>query len=1329
MHGQGRPRYPGARQRDRLRYRKYLQTRSRSRWVRACALIAGTVSIFVTLLTGSLSAQETDIRLQVTWGGGAARQWHGVMQVAGGTFSELKYLGLEADAVAAIFLQNNAVQIRPPTARDYDGFEVLVKADLTATLTMELAPTGQPQETSQVEIPLSQLVSDYYYSKLDAQGNQILIHRAGGDTLRVEFERDSLVFAPGEEFQFSVQPHLLGNFASESLRCQLELVESRGGAQVWSQEAEVERRLEGGLAALGPFNITLPDAEGAYEIRIALHRRRFRDTFVPSRPVHQRKLQLVVVATESTSVSDQLWELVDAIDPLGGGWMNWIQQVPKLPLIPDFRQEPVGDRQAEPRDYLDRKLAQLGHGGWQAYPVPIRAIGQPHILDVEYPSDIPQTLGISIVEPNAVGKVVPIGLDSGVNVGRGQWQQAPRLLHHRLLFWPRTNTPFVVLSNRRDHGTAMFGKIQVFAGPVALDSVDVEDGQRSELPGSVSPDAFQSRLIAAYFEKPLFPENFSAPEVADDWSGRSLEDWNTFLAGGNRLVQYLKYTGYNAAVVTIACQGSAIYPSRQLMPNPKYDTGVYFSNGQDPLRKDVLELLFRLFDRAGLRLIPAIQFSSPLPELERMRQQQPGDVTGIDLVDAQGQRWVEQFDAERGSAPYYNPLDPRVQRAMRHVVTEVVDRYSQHPSFAGISLALGPHTYAAFPGADWGRDPVTLQRFHRGRNSNKPQQPEDAKLSPNSREFQNAWLKWRSRELAKFHHTILADIQQRRGNAKLFLLSSNLFANPRIASSLRPTLPNRLNLTEVMLQFGLEAEHYERQPAIVLPRPDRIAAEDNLVTQAVNINLSTNPVADQYFDTVSPAGSVFLHETHPASLPGFDQASPFGKDNTHVLLVPHVPPSAHQNRRRFVHRLALRDEQYLIDGGWMLPLGQEDSLQPLLRTLAHLPAEKFETVQPPTDGLPTQPIVVRRRSTKDETYLYVVNDSPWTVSAEVDLHGPRSYGLTVFGNGTEVETRQMAGEQTWQLELQPYHVVAATVSSQDLKIPAYRATIDRTTYARLRQQVNAIRARAGMLDRPPAVETLLNPGFEIGANEIPGWSFARGAEITIEADPTEHFSGNRALKLASNGPVAWVRSEPIEPPRTGRISVIARLKTEDPTRQPPLQVALEWRQDGKTEYRSWEVGAGRKAQPLGSEWGQQPFLVQFTALPTSGVQDLRIGFDLMGAGTVWVDDVEIYDLWFLPNERDELMIMTALAARSLSKGQVSDCQRILGGYWPQFLRDYVAVDQHRMAALPTSAPTSSHYLPPPQREEDQNNDPPSESSMLDKMKRWPGKVLPFRMKY
>ena len=77
------------------------------------------------------------------------------------------------------------------------------------------------------------------------------------------------------------------------------------------------------------------------------------------------------------------------------------------------------------------------------------------MLEVEYPSDTPQTLGLSIVEPNAAGVPAPIGLDSGVDVDDEPLKDAsPHWAKHRLVFWPRTNAPILVLTNHREQQPA-----------------------------------------------------------------------------------------------------------------------------------------------------------------------------------------------------------------------------------------------------------------------------------------------------------------------------------------------------------------------------------------------------------------------------------------------------------------------------------------------------------------------------------------------------------------------------------------------------------------------------------------------------------------------------------------------------------------------------------------------------------------------------------------------------------------------------------------------------------------------------------------------------------
>src|SRR4030095_5283589 len=250
---------------------------------------------------------------------------------------------------------------------------------------------------------------------------------------------------------------------------------------------------------------------------------------------------------------------------------------------------------------------EISPRGWQAYPLAISTPGSPHVLEVEYPSDVEQTLGISLVEPNSFGHVGPIGLDSGIDVPAATAGHKPQIRRHRLTCWPQTRTPWLLLVNRRTDLPALVGKINVLAGPAELP------------PLKIPQPNFATRTMAAYYDKPLFVENFSATEAVDAASGRSFRDWVTFYSAGQRLMQTLRQGGYNTLVLTVACEGSAIYPSHLFAPTPKYDTGTFFESGQDPVRKDVLELLLRLCDRNGIQLIPAVSFTAPLPELEPIR--------------------------------------------------------------------------------------------------------------------------------------------------------------------------------------------------------------------------------------------------------------------------------------------------------------------------------------------------------------------------------------------------------------------------------------------------------------------------------------------------------------------------------------------------------------------------------------------------------------------------------------------------------------------------------------------------------------------------------------
>ena len=94
------------------------------------------------------------------------------------------------------------------------------------------------------------------------------------------------------------------------------------------------------------------------------------------------------------------------------------------------------------------------------------------------------------------------------------------------------------------------------------------------------------------------------------------------------------------------------------------------------------------------------------------------------------------------------------------------------------------------------------------------------------------------------------------------------------------------------------------------------------------------------------------------------------------------------------------------------------------------------------------------------------------------------------------------------------------------------------------------------------------------------------------------------------------------------------------------------------------VGASAKAP---GEWTRYSFPLDH--LPVEGLSNLRVKFELAGAGEVWIDDVQVFDLAFSEAERKELVKLLSMASLNLDRGQVSDwrsCSTAIGRSfsWP-----------------------------------------------------------------
>jgi len=1294
-------------------------------------LLSACLALFAAFAVQTVRGD--DVRVRIAWGGGENRLWHGSIAVSEGTLSEPRPLGIEADEPGSMWIDGDQpdggsmLRFHQRSPRGYDGVDLRVFAPAAAKLMLRYTAADQPDRSIDIEIPLADLSGEFVERELDQQGNRLLAMRTPGDLLRVGFSRDHLVFAPGEAFHFKVDPRGMPLSPNDKIRVTAKL--SAGKKEYWSRQQEAWADDAASLA----FEESVPGEEGVYDVVItaatsANWSQAVRQPLSWRKTIAERRVQLVVVDPRrppSGPPSGKRAAVLE-IDPANPRWYEKLPklQIPQLQLprarLPKSWRGPLGNGCQRPRSHALGELVELKPNeespdvSWEAYWLPLAHPGRPHILEVEYPSDVPQTVRIGVLEPSADGRLAPLTAGAGFDNPDQIVESSPRIQRYRMVFWPRTSEPLLLIANGRDHSPAVYGKIRV---------LELDERLPAALPG---PFESNRRLLAAYLDRPLLGENFSGEESLDPWSGRCLHDWRTFHESGVRLVEYLQHAGYNGLMLSVLSDGSSIYPSKRLQPTPRYDTGAFFASAQDPVRKDVLEMLLRLFDRENLRLIPTVEFAAPLPELEEVLRRGGAEAEGIAWIGPDGKTWADVRPSRRGLAPYYNLLHPRVQDAMLGVLRELLMRYAHHPSFSGLAVRISAGGYAQLPGPEWGLDDATMARFERDTNIRVPAGGPDRFAQRRAmlaeERHRREWLQWRAAELAKFYRRAAAELASIRPEGRLYLLGADMLDGPALEADLRPSLPRQSTIAAALLRVGIDARRLRDETGrIVLLQPNQILAHADMGRRAAELEIGRMADFDAYFQDFDAAGCFFNHRPSEIQIESFDRKSPFESGNAWIVSQP--TPADAANRRRFVRGLAALDAQVLVDGGWVLPGGDEDALRGLAAAYRALPDVRFQTVGGDRPADASQPAVFRWCAHGGRTYLYAVNDAPFPTSARIHVAADAECRIEELTGRRTIEPLKSEAESgmSWEVDLAPYELVAVRLSDPGARFSNPRAVWPTAIDEQLAVSIRLLGARAAALRNPIPAELVANPDFERPADgdaPIPDWAVTNRSDVEIRLDDSQQRAGRQSVKLASVGPVACLVSRPFAPPATGRLTVAVWLRTSDRSRQPPLRLALEGKLNGRDYYRYAPVGSAagpdRPVVPILADWGQYVF--QVDDLPLEGLASLRVRFDLMGAGEVWIDDVHTFTLAFTKAEMVELSKLIALADVKLQQRQVGDCIRLLEGYWPRFLEANVPLPPEAAAVAASTAPVE------PPRDEKK---PPERSGLLNRVKEMLPETLRF----
>jgi hypothetical protein len=489
---------------------------------------------------------------------------------------------------------------------------------------------------------------------------------------------------------------------------------------------------------------------------------------------------------------------------------------------------------------------------------------------------------------------------------------------------------------------------------------------------------------------------------------------------------------------------------------------------------------------------------------------------------------------------------------------------------------------------------------------------------------------------------------------------------------------------------------------------------ENLGARAIDLEVSQMSDVDRCFQKLPAPGSLFFHQPQEVHIESFDRKSPFKPSYTCLILQP--TPSGQQNRRRFVHSLATLDPQVMVDGGWFLPLGQEDALRTLVAAYRNLPAVRFQAADNRPEADASRPVTFRSGTAGGQTYLYAINDAPFATTARIHVQTAAACRVTEMTGARKIAPLQSeAGSGLyWEVHLEPYDIVAVQFSEPSVQFSNPQVTWPGGIETILSTQIDRLGARAASLFKPRPVDVLANPSFErpVAADgQIPDWTASNRSGSAIQLDKTQKHVGNQSVRMASTGPITCLVSQPFSTSTTGRLTMSVWLRVSDAAHQPPLRLALEAKLHGRDYYRFAPVGLLAAPDPRGKpilpEWGQ--YIVPIDDLPLEGLSSLRVRFDLMGAGEVWIDDVQVYSLVFSQSERRELCKLINSAAALLQNGQVGDCLHQLDGYWPRFLEENVPIQPN---VLPAGTPTDTLATQPRPAEEK----PPERSGFLNRLK-------------
>jgi hypothetical protein len=538
--------------------------------------------------------------------------------------------------------------------------------------------------------------------------------------------------------------------------------------------------------------------------------------------------------------------------------------------------------------------------------------------------------------------------------------------------------------------------------------------------------------------------------------------------------------------------------------------------------------------------------------------------------------------------------------------------------------------------------------------------------------------------VSRYYAELARRLTTKRPELQLVLCTQNLFAGPSAQQDLRLAVSGRESLEEAAADLGINLRALSAEPGICLLRPRRLSSDDQLQVRALDLAVNSAAEIDAAIASQPRSGEQFYYASHRLRLESFDAQSPFGADRTYLALSAPSLASGDLARRPLATALAGRDFFTVVEGADVLPLVEDEQAARMRQIFAQLPSAEAEVRVERQ-----QPLVLRVYRTSTATTACVINESPWSVVVDLPLEVSEPTAWQELGGDLAATTPNdsagtlPAAPQSWRLALPPYSIAARRFETQNLRVGALAPQVGPEAKAALAARIVELEQRMRSLDVERSYPQLQNPDFELTGAEgrMLGWQPRIGKLGLAAIDGGAAQQGARSLHLRSEDALGVAAQSHLFPmPATGQLVVRAQVRG-DAASQATLYAWVEYDAGGVTQLQHLPLTAG----PFDGRW--TPCEATFDDLPLVATGQMRVQFHLAGPGEAWLDHVELFDLRFSEERRLKLARQLYSARTFLDDGQLVDCQRVLDGYWPRYLVEY-------LPATPALSPGDIGPTPP-----------------------------------